>query len=126
MHEWRPRPGPALLSERTGYEHRTAPPDGDRPAVDAGDAPHVRLRLRPHGLPGPPRLPGPRPHPRPRRLRAGPGPLHPRGRPQRPGGLPDLRLDAVRLGLRPRRLPRPRLHGRLPPPPGPEDAGALR
>src|SRR5262247_1639187 len=126
MHERRPRPGSALPSARSWYAHRTAPSDGDRPAVDAGDAPHVRRRLRHPGLPGPPCLPGPRPCPRPRRLRAGPGPLHPRGRPQRPGGLSDLRPDAVRLGLRPRRLPRPRLHCRLPPPPGPEDAGAVR
>ena len=44
----------------------------------------------------------------------------------RPGGVPDLRPDGVRLDLRPRRLSRPRLHRRLPAPPGPRDAAVLR
>ena len=42
--------------------------------------------------------------------------LHRRGHPRRPGAVPDLWPDAVRLRLRPRGLPRPRLHRRLPAP----------
>jgi hypothetical protein len=42
--------------------------------------------------------------------------LHGRGRQPGPAGLPAQRLDGVRLGIRARRLPRPRLHRRLPTP----------
>ena len=38
------------------------------------------------------------------------------GRPGGPAGVPAQRADGVRLGLRPRRLPRARLHRRLPAP----------
>ena len=49
-----------------------------------------------------------------------------RRRPRRPGGLPAQRADGVRLDLRPRRLPRPRLHRRLPAPVGAGRAPGLR
>ena len=49
-----------------------------------------------------------------RRRPAGARALHGRGHPQGPAGLPAQRAHGVRLGLRPRRLPRPGLHGRLP------------
>ena len=42
------------------------------------------------------------------------GAVHRRGRARWPGGVPPQRRDAVRLDLRPRRLPRTGLHGRLP------------
>ena len=53
---------------------------------------------------------------RPRRRPRRPDPVHRRGRQPGPEGLPQQRVDGVRLDLRARRLPRPRLHGRLPPP----------
>jgi len=43
-------------------------------------------------------------------------PLHGRRRSRRPAGLPPQRPDGVWLGVRPRRLPRPGLHCRLPAP----------
>ena len=71
------------------------------------------LRPRPARLPDLQRRPpDPRASGRPR----GPDALHRRGRQQRPEGLPQQRADGVRLDLRARRLPRARLHGRLPPP----------
>ena len=60
---------------------------------------------------------------------AGRGALHRRGHQQGPAGLPAQRADGVRLGLRPRRLPRARLHRRLPAPrvrPRPAHATAAR
>ena len=47
---------------------------------------------------------------------AGPRPLHRQRHLQGPAGLPAQRPHGVRVGVRPRRLPRPRLHGRLPAP----------
>ena len=47
---------------------------------------------------------------------SGERPLHRRGHQQGPAGLPPQRADGVRLGVRPRRLPRARLHRRLPAP----------
>ena len=44
------------------------------------------------------------------------GALHRRGHQPRPAGLPEQRADGVRLGVRTRRVPRPRLHRRLPAP----------
>ena len=44
--------------------------------------------------------------------------LHRRGRQPRPAGVPAQRADGVRLGVRARRLPRSRLHRRLPAPLG--------
>ena len=71
------------------------------------------LRPRPARLP---HLPGAAARSRPGRRRAGERPLHRRGREPRPAGLPQQRPDGVRVGLRPRRLPRARLHRRLPAP----------
>ena len=51
---------------------------------------------------------------------------HPRRDHAGSGGVPDPRADAVRVGVRPRGVPRPGLHRRLPPPPGGADAASTR
>ena len=79
------------------------------------------LRPRPARLPHLQRRPAdPRPGRRPGRADA----VHRRRHPRRAEGLPPQRADGVRLDLRPRRLPRPRLHGRLPAPRGALGRGA--
>ena len=47
---------------------------------------------------------------------AGPGRLHRPGHPEGPAGLPAQRAHGVRVRVRPRRVPRARLHRRLPAP----------
>ena len=64
--------------------------------------------------------------PRAGRRSRGPGLSHRRGHPAGPEGLPAQRPDGVRLDLRPRRLSRPGLHGRLPAPRGAFGARAAR
>ena len=75
------------------------------------------------GLPRHPGLPGARPGPREGRGRVRERADHPRRDLAGAGGVPHLRADAVRLGLRPRGVPRAGLHRRLPAPPGRADAG---
>ena len=71
------------------------------------------LRARAAGLPD---LHGQAADAAARRRSLGADALHGGGHPQGPAGLPPQRAHGVRLGLRPRRVPGPGLHGRLPAP----------
>jgi hypothetical protein len=110
---------------RSGGRH-TAASVSDLEGLDPGGDPRRSLRvLRPrttrladvHGAPAGPLA---------RRRRARHRPLH-RGRHQQgPAGVPSQRVDGVRLGLRPRCVPRARLLGGLPAPIGRSRSRLLR
>ncbi len=86
--------------------------------MGAGNPPRDPARVLRAGVPHAPDVPS---QAADSRARGGPpaaGDLHRKGRRARPGGLSQQRADGVRLGLRPRCLPRTGLHSRLPAPVG--------
>ena len=87
------------------------------------DVPH---RVLPPDLLRRPDLPGLRADPGADRGRGGQGAVHEAADPGRAGAVPHLWPDAVRHRLRPRGLPRPGLHGRLPAPHGIAHEQAVR
>ena len=84
--------------------------------LGAGDAAGGPVRLLRPGPAGLPHLPGQAADARPRRRSRRPGAVHRARRARGPAGVPAQRPHGVRLGVRARRLPRARLHGRLPAP----------
>ena len=84
--------------------------------LDPGGCPRRPVRILHPWAAGLPDLYGPPAGAEAGRRLAGPGPLHRQRHLQGPAGLPAQRAHGVRVGVRPRRLSRARLHRRLPAP----------
>ena len=84
--------------------------------LGAGRCARRAVRLLRARVPDLPHLPGQAAHPAARGRPGRAGPLHRGGHREGPAGLPPQRPHGVRLRARPRRLPRPGLHRRLPAP----------
>ena len=101
-------------TEGVGSEGSSAARVADLEGLGSGRAPgHSRGVLHPRAA-RLPHLHGAAAGARARGRRAGRASLHRRGHLQGSTGVPAQRPDGVRIGVRPRGLPGPRLHGRLP------------